>query len=116
MSTITIKATNKLISIGSVGLLMDQTRSRSSRSYSRTRPAPKSVMVDNGIPRGYGIPARDPSSRGDDGTTRRPSHDPKRFSLFECARPPIADYDSGGEEILVEPTHASCLRPKTGQR
>src|SRR6516164_6371821 len=115
MPTIAIKATNKLICIVSVGLPMDQTRSRSSRRYSRTRPVPKSVMVHNGIPPGYGIPGRDPSSRGDNGTTRRPSHDPRGFLGSIAIALLLLMTTAAGEEILVEPTHVT-IESQKGQR
>jgi hypothetical protein len=69
-------------------------------------------MIHNGIPPGYGIPARDPSSRGDGGITWRPSDG------FLCSigiALLLLMTTAAGEEIVVEPTHAT-IETKEGQR
>jgi len=59
-------------------------------------------MVHNGIPPGYGIPGRDPSSRGDNGTTRRPSHDPRGFLGSIAIALLLLMTTAAGEEIKPE--------------
>jgi hypothetical protein len=72
-------------------------------------------MVHDGILPGYGNPVRDPSSRGDNGTTRRPSNDRKRLLCSIAIALLLLMTRAVGEEIVVEPTHAT-IETKEGQR
>ena len=72
-------------------------------------------MVHNGIPPGYGIRGRDSSSRGDNGTTRRSSHDPRGFLGSIAIALLLLMTTAAGEEILVEPTHVT-IESQKGQR